>query len=118
MSPQIRRAAVPILRYTVGLVIFVESMLFAFSPSAARSFAHTHLPLWIRPALGGVELVAAVLFLIPPLALIGGYALLAILILAVAIHILHGWYDVGSLLISAAAVLVCVASAQEKRERS
>jgi hypothetical protein len=52
------------------------------------------------------------------LALIGGYALLAILILAVAIHILHGWYDVGSLLISAAAVLVCVASVQEKRERS
>jgi hypothetical protein len=118
MNTRIRRAALPILHYTVGSVIFIESALFVFSYSAARSFNSTHLPIWIRPALGGLELVATALFLIPPLALIGGYALLGILILAAVIHILHGWYDVGSLLISAAAVLVCVARMQEKREPS
>lgn len=118
MSPQLRRAAVPILHYTVGLAIFVQSAMFAFSPSAARSFAHTHLSLWIRPALGGVELVAAALFLIPPLALIGGYALLAIVTLAALIHILHGWYDVGSLLVYDAAILACLAALAEKRHTS
>ena len=90
MNPLLRRSAIPILRWTVGVVLLVESALFAFGPSAAHAFSKTNLPLWLRPALGGVELVAAALFLIPPVSLIGGYALLAILCLAALIHILHG----------------------------
>ena len=117
MYPALRRLAIPILRWTVGLVLLLESASFAFGSSAAHAFSKTHLPLWLRPALGGVELVAAALFLVPPGRVIGGYALLVILCLAALIHILHGWYDVSGLIVYAAAVLACIAAREEKRRQ-
>jgi hypothetical protein len=108
MSRRLERPAIPALRWTVGLVVLLESCLFAFSASAAHAFAKTGLPLWVRPALGGTEALAALLFLIPPSRVAGGYALLIILGLATLIHLLHGWYDVGALVVYAMAVLVCI----------
>ena len=108
MNRQPEHAAIPALRWTVGLVVLLESCRFAFSGSAAHAFANTGLPLWIRPALGGTEALAAVLFLVPAARAVGGYALLVIFGVATVIHVLHGWYDVGALVVYAMAVLVCI----------
>jgi len=108
MNPRLARLAVPGLRWVLGLVVLVESCRFAFSSAAAHSFAHMGLPLWLRPAIGISEAVAALLFLLPAARLVGGYLLLGIFVLAAAIHLLHGEYDVGPLLIYAMAALVCL----------
>jgi hypothetical protein len=68
------------------------------------------MPHLIRPVLGGFEVVAALLFLIPPTRKVGGYALLVIFLLAALIHILHGQPEVGGLVVYAAAVYVVLAA--------
>ena len=68
------------------------------------------MPHVIRPILGGAEIIAALLFLIPPARMIGGYALLVIFALAVLIHIFHGQPDVGALVTYAAAVYTVLAA--------
>jgi hypothetical protein len=59
VNPQLEKVALPALRWSVGLVVLLESCEFAFAGSAARAFAKTGLPLWLRPVLGGMEVVAA-----------------------------------------------------------
>jgi hypothetical protein len=107
MNERLKKIALPMLQWSLGLVVAWESCEFAFGPAAM--FAKTGLPLWIRPALGCAEFVAAILFLVPAATFIGGYALLVIFVLAAMIHILHGWYDVGGLVVYAAVVLACLA---------
>lgn len=109
MNKRLQNLALPMLQWTLGLVVAWESCEFAFGPAAMRMFAKTGLPGWIRPVLGCAEIVAAILFLVPAATFIGGYALLVIFFLAAVIHILHGWYDVGGLVVYAAAVLACMA---------
>jgi uncharacterized membrane protein YphA (DoxX/SURF4 family) len=109
MNQRLARFSVPLLRWTLGLVVILESGQFVFSASAAHSFAKTGLPLWIRPALGIVEILAAVLFLVPFTARLGGYLLIVIFVLAAVIHLLHGQYGVEGLVVYAVAVLVCMA---------
>jgi len=104
------RTAISILYWSVGLVVLLESCLFVFSTSRQHEFAKSGLPQLTRPILGGAELVAAVLFLIPPVRAIGGYALLLIFALAALIHILHGQPDVGALVVYAAAVYTVLAA--------
>lgn len=108
MKPFLPTYSVPLLRWTLGLAVILESWQFAFSGSAAHFFAKTGLPLWLRPALGGIELVAAVLFLIPFSRRAGGYSLLLVFGLAALIHVLHGQSGVEGLFVYAAAILVCV----------
>jgi hypothetical protein len=50
--------------------------------------------------LGGAEILAAMLFLIPPTMTVGGYSLLVIFALATLIHLLHGDYAPDSSYIS------------------
>lgn len=114
MNPTLKRLSVPLLRWTVGLVVLIESIRFAFSPSAAHFLARAGLSLWIRPGLGGAELAAAILFLLPRTRTIGGYALLVIFALAVLIHVLHGQFDVTWLAVYALAVLVSMAHGEER----
>ena len=115
-SPQIaplnRRLnnAISILYWSTGLVVLIESCLFVFSASRGHAFAESGMPHLIRPILGGAEIVAALLFLIPPMRTIGGYALLVIFALAALIHILHGQPDVDALVIYAAAVYTVLAA--------
>jgi len=109
MNEWLRRIALPGLRWSLGLVVVWESCEFAFGRSALRAFAKTGLPSWIRPLLGGSEIIAAVLFLVPAASLVGGYALLIIFFFAAVIHIVHGWYDVGALVVYGMAVLACMA---------
>ena len=108
MSVRLTRVSIPLLRWTLGVVVLLESAQFVFSNSAAHFFAKTGLPAWLRPALGGAETIAAVLFLVPFTTLIGSYLLLIIFGLAALVHILHGQYDVGGLVVYAVAVLVCL----------
>ena len=111
MNARLTRFSIPMLRWTLGLVVLLESCQFIFSTSAAHFLAKTRLPSWIRPVLGGAEIIAAVLFLVPVTTVIGSYLLLVVFVLAALVHILHGQYEVGGLVVYAAAVLVCVAHA-------
>ncbi len=106
MNPKLK-LAISGLRWVLGLVVLLESVHFVLSPAA--QFAKTGLPLWLRPALGGSEVVAAILFLVPVASAVGGYALLFIFAVAAGIHFLHGQFDVGNLFIYAMATLVCLA---------
>ena len=73
------------------------------------------LPHWIPLVLGGTEALAALLFLVPAVRLIGGYALLFILAIAVALHLLHPQYNVGSLVVYGMATCVCMSYPKDNR---
>jgi len=108
MKQQFNTLAISGLRWTLGLVVLLESLRFTFSVVAAQHFAKTGFPPWIRPALGGGEIIAALLFLAPASKLIGGYALLSIFAIAAVIHLLHGEFDMGFLVVYAMAATVCI----------
>ena len=67
------------------------------------------MPSWVQSVLGGAEILAAVLFLVPYTARVGSYLLLVILAVAAALHFLHGQYKVGGLVLYAAVVIACMA---------
>jgi uncharacterized membrane protein YphA (DoxX/SURF4 family) len=106
MSRSTQDRSIRILHWTVGLVVLMESCLLAFEPGRIHSFAKTGFPHWIRPALAGPEIVAALLFLVPATSRIGAQVLLLIFGVAAILHLLHGRYDISSLLVYAAGVLV------------
>jgi hypothetical protein len=109
MNSQARPRAVLGLQWVVGLVLIIQSLRFALEASAARHFAQTGMPLWMRPAMAWTEIAAAILFLAPFSMVLGGYLLLVIFFVAGLLHILHGEFDVGVLLVYAMAVLVSMA---------
>ena len=109
MNQPSRRWALPALRWSVGLVVLIESCRFVLSHGPI----HGGLPEWIRPVIGGCEIVAAILFLLPFARVAGAYLLVIIFTVAVLIHVLHGQYDVGALVVYAMAVL---ASMDARRE--
>ena len=104
------KIAICILYWSVGLVVLIESCLFVFSASRAHAFAKSGMPSLIRPVLGGAEVIAALLFLVPPARPIGGYALLFIFALAALLHILHGQTDISTLILYSAAVYTVLAA--------
>jgi len=114
MNANLTRASIPLLRWTLGLVVTLQSFEFVFSTSAAHFFAKAGLPTWIRPVLGGAEIIAAVLFLVPFTTVIGSYLLFVIFGLATLVHMLHGQYGVEGLLVYAVAVLVCRAHTKNR----
>jgi uncharacterized membrane protein YhdT len=114
MNPRLMKLAVSGFRWALGLVVLFESAYFVFSPAAAHQFTKAGLPLWLRPALGGSEVIAALLFLVPAASVVGGYALLFIFAIAAGVHLLHGQFDVGSLAVYAMGVFVCIAHQKEE----
>jgi uncharacterized membrane protein YphA (DoxX/SURF4 family) len=114
MNTRLKHISIPLLRWTLGLVVLLESFQFVFSTSAAHFLAKAGLPSWLQPVLGGAEIVAAFFFLVPFTALVGSYLLLAIFALAALVHILHGQFEVGGLLVYAVAVLVCLAHTEDR----
>src|SRR5271169_2337362 len=108
MNKQLKRFAIPGLRWTLGLVVLWQSIQFVLSSSAGQHLAKLGLPMWVQPALGGAEILAALLFLLPATGLVGGYCLLVVFVVAILIHCLHSEFDVGGLLIYAMAVVVCI----------
>ena len=114
MNANLAGVSIPLLRWTLGLVVMLESFEFVFSTSAAHFLAQAGWPAWLQPVLGGAEIIAAVLFLVPFTATIGGYLLLIIFGLAALLHILHGQYGVEGLLVYAVAVLATMAHAKNR----
>ena len=108
MNPRLKTLAIPGLRWVLALVLLLESAHFAISPAAARQLAAIGLPRWTAPALGGSEVVAALLFLVPAASVVGGYALLFVFLVAAGVHVLHGQFDNSPLLVYSMAVIVCV----------
>ena len=102
------------LRWAVGVVVLIEALHFALSPAAAAHFGRTGLAPWIRPALGWVEAAAALLFLAPAAARVGGCGLLLTFAAAVAVHVHLGDYGIGALIVYTAAVVVCITDRPEK----
>ena len=102
MSDSRMKNALTILRWTVGLVILIEAILFVM-PSAHHDFAQTHMPNSLRLLLGWGEIAGSILLLIPRTAVRGAWVLIAVFTFAIATHLLHGMYNVGALLIYAAA---------------
>jgi hypothetical protein len=108
------RAGLLTLRWVLGLVILAESARFAFSPAAAAAFAKTGLPDIVHVGLAWAEMLAALIFLVPPLAVAGGWFLIAVLAFAIIVHLLHGWFDVGALLVYAAAAWAVIATQSDR----
>ena len=111
MSIAHRLNSLTFLRWSVALAVLWESYRFAVSPASVHHVQRMGLPGWIAPTLGGLELVAAIVFLIPGMRRAGGYSLLAIFAIAALIHILHGQFEIGSLVVYSAAVLVSIPAA-------
>jgi len=109
MKTSISKFRIALLRWTVGIVVLLESVEFVFSASTGHFLAKTGLPSWVQPVLGGAEIAAAVLFLVPYTARAGSYLLLAVFALAAMVHVLHGQYNVGVLAVYAAAVIASMA---------
>lgn len=114
MNQRLKRFAIPALQWTVGVVVVLESIHFMLSPSAGQEFAKTGLPKWIRPTLGGSEVIAALLFLVPVAGLISGYLLLIIFAIAIVIHFLLGEFNFGAVLVYGMAVIVCMTYRNEE----
>ena len=93
------------LQYSLGLVLIYECSRLLFSSAAGRALEKAHLPHALVLAIAVVELLGAILFLIPPTVLAGGRLLLATFLVAAVVHILHGQPDIGYLVIYAMAVL-------------
>ena len=110
MSSRQEQLAVRVLRWTLGLVVLWESYKFGFTGPATRHLERMGVPNWTAPALGGAEMVAAILFVTPKLGRIGGYALLVIFAVAAALHLLHGQFEIGALLVYGAAVFTCLSA--------
>lgn len=102
MTEQRTKFPLTALQWTLGLVIFVEAVLFLM-PGAGHDFAKIHLPAMLRQVLGWGEIVGAVLLLIPRTAVRGGWVLIAVFVLAIVVHLLHGMFNVGNLVIYTAA---------------
>ena len=117
MKMQEKRSAMAILHWTVAVIVGIESALFAFSSSTARHLSHIGLPTWIGLAIGVIELLAALLFLVPASKRVGGYGLLVIFAVAIMLHLMHGEYNVGPLVIYAVAVWAVLAEARNSASR-
>jgi len=107
MRANLKPIAIPVLRWTVGLVVFLESYrTFRWGILGLHQAHSQGIHPVILLALAGPEMVAAILFLCPRTVIIGSYALLTIFALAVLVHLLHGQWNFEILLVYAAAVLV------------
>lgn len=118
MNIRRQQIAQTLLRWSVGLVVLWESYQFGFSDAAALHLQRMRMPEWTGPVLGSTEIMAAILFLIPKLGRIGGYALLVIFAVAAAIHVLHGQFQIGSLVVYGASVFACMPADDGNVERS
>jgi len=110
MNPGRVMAAISGLRWTVGIVVLIQSIHFLISAGATHDLAAAGFAQWLRPALGGFEIVAAVIFLATGGGLIGGFGLLSAFSLAIVVHLLQLDYNILNLLVYCMAVVVCMVS--------
>src|SRR5258706_3694318 len=90
MSLDRRELSITVLHVVVGVVLLLGACLEVAHSWSAAGAAHGFSPPWIRMTLASSEIVAAILFLVPASARLGGFLLLAILASAAVIHLSHG----------------------------
>ena len=110
MSGQMQSVSILFLRWVLGLVVLWESFHFAISASSAHHMTRMGLPRWTASVLGGVEILAAILFLTPKSTRIGGVLLVMIFVIAAALHIVHRDFEIGGLLVYVAAAWTCISA--------
>jgi uncharacterized membrane protein YphA (DoxX/SURF4 family) len=99
LSNRERKWALTALRWSLGIIILIEAVLFLFSPISRHAFESTQLPGSLRLVLGWGEILASILLAIQGTVAIGGRLLMLIFAIAIVIHLLHGMPNVGSLVI-------------------
>lgn len=104
MSASQAKLGLTVLQWSLGIVILIEAVMFVL-PSAAHSFARTHMPGFVRMILGFGEILGCILLLIPQTVVRGAWVLLAVFLMGILVHLLHGMYGIGNLVIYAAAAL-------------
>ena len=102
MSEQRMKAALTGLRWSLGVVILIEAILFLM-PGARHDFSQTHMSDVLRQGLGWGEIIGSILLLIPRTAARGAWILAGTFVLAMIVHLLHGMPHVGNLAIYTAA---------------
>ena len=98
------RIAFVVFRYTLAIVIFIESLLAVFH--ALHSTTESHLGT-ILPWFAGVEAIAALMLLFRQTLKIGGFILLIIFLMAL---IIHGPAEQMPLFVYAVGVILLMAS--------
>ncbi len=103
MSTNANQLARTGLQYSLGLLLIYECSRLILSRGA-----HTHISHVLVMAIAAVELLGAILFLIPPAKALGGKLLLITFAVAAVVHLLHGQPDIGFLIVYAMAVLTVI----------
>lgn len=96
------------LQYSLGLVLVYECCRLIVGSGAVHASERIHLPYRFLIGIAVVELLGAILFLVPLTVVAGGRLLVATFFVAAVVHLLHGQPDVGYLIIYAMAVLTII----------
>jgi hypothetical protein len=112
VSPE-SRSPLTALRVVLGLVVVWQSVVTLLAGFHPGSW-HSHIAVLVR-VLAVVEIAAALLFLIPATARVGGWLLLGVFTIAIALHALHGEWGFGALIVYATAVGVLLAERTDTR---
>ena len=115
MKTQVSKAALLGLQWSLGVALFIEAALLAFSKTEIHFSSHPGIHHWIRIALAWSEMLACVVFLVPRTMKLGALLLITVLALAGLVHVLHHNFQIGGLLIFAAAVSVVASQAHSQR---
>ena len=91
------------LQWAVGIVVLLESARAFFHSAHKLAYSSGHN--FFLPILSGVELLGAVLFLIPKTSRIGSFLLLVVFAIVLIFHHLHSEWDIGWLVVYIAAVI-------------
>jgi uncharacterized membrane protein YphA (DoxX/SURF4 family) len=109
---QVSKASLLCLRWTLGVVLFIEAAVLAFSRSEIHFASRPGVHRWALLALAWSEMIACILLLVPRTVKIGARLLLIVFALAAVVHILHSNFQVGGLLVYAAATWVTLSQSQ------
>src|SRR5713226_6454154 len=101
MKTHVNKTALLALQWSLGVVLFIEAALLAFSKTEIHFAGHSAIHPLIRIALASSEMLACVLFLVPRTMKRGAVLLVVLLILAALVHVLHGNFQIGELFIFA-----------------
>jgi hypothetical protein len=116
MTDKKQRLTLVGLRLTLAIVVLAQAIAFLYSSPASSAHAGYALPHALRLALGWSEVIGAILFLLPPTFVIGGWLLIAVFSGAMFVHLAHGQFAVGALLVYGAAVGVVLAHRQRRMQ--
>jgi uncharacterized membrane protein YphA (DoxX/SURF4 family) len=112
MNPGRVHRAIAVLRIVLGIVVLIQSVQ-ALVPR--ETGLHSPRLARVLPILAGVEILGALLMLVPRMARVGAGVLIGVFAAAILLHGLHGDWNVGGLVVYAACAWVVRAAAAGPR---